>query len=177
MQLDVGLNKHLDKLGRFLLRIINLTAITRGVHATCKALLLLVPIIMRVVLDRLLLDDFIIIRLFDDLPALLLARGEKVLDRDVVLWLNLDLLLVVENRYRVTTSIVKSAKLRCFHLGLSFGNFMGILFGLLLICMNQIMNMAIFMSQMFMIVLKWHQAFGMRSVEANGGMKRMHSLL
>jgi len=68
----------------------------------------------------------------------------------------------------VATFIVKSTKLRCFHQVVGLGTLVGVLFGLLLIGMNQIMNMPILMSKMLMIVCKWHQALRMRSIEPDG---------
>lgn len=44
-----------------------------------------------------LLNDLVIIRLFDDLATLLFAGSKKVLNRDVVFGLNFYLLFVVEN--------------------------------------------------------------------------------
>ena len=52
----------------------------------------------------------------------------------------------------MATFIVKSTKLRCFHQVVGLGTLVGVLLGLLLIGMNQIMNMAILMSKMLMIV-------------------------
>ena len=77
----------------------------------------------------------------------------------------------------MATFIVKSTKLRCFHQVVGLGTLVGVLLGLLLIGMNQIMNMPILMSKMLMIVCKWHQALRMRSIEPDGRMQRMHRLL
>ena len=78
--------------------LVHLAAGTRRVDAAGQPFLLLVPLIMRVVLDGCLLHNLVVVRLFDDLLALLLARSEKVLYWNVVLGLDLDigLLLVHE---------------------------------------------------------------------------------
>ena len=58
------------------------------------AMLLLVTLV--VFQKRLFFQHFVVVGLFNYLPTLLFARGKEILNRDIIFWLYLYLLLVVE---------------------------------------------------------------------------------
>lgn len=97
---------------------------------------------MRIVFNGLflLLHYFIIICLLDDLPTLLFASGKKVLNRNVILRLDLDLLLATE---QVLHELAFLHRLRAFGHVYIWCTKSALLHCLFLISLNQIVYMII----------------------------------
>ena len=89
-----GGHLRVDELEVLTTGLVHLTAGARRVHTTRQSFLLLVSFIVCIILDGLFFNNLAVVRLFNDLLALLLARGEKVLYGYVVLGLDLDIRLL-----------------------------------------------------------------------------------
>lgn len=81
-----------------------MAAVAGGVHAAREPLLLLVALIVRVVLHGLLLVHLVVVSLLHNLTAFLVSCRKKVLNRDIIFWLDLYLLFVVEDGNLVAPS-------------------------------------------------------------------------
>ena len=95
--------------------MVNLTTVCRRVDTTGQPLLLLIAFMMRIVFDLFLISNLGIICLFYYLSTFLLARGKEVLNGDVILWLNLYMLLLIECVlyrlslfHRLSTSVIRA---------------------------------------------------------------------
>lgn len=173
---NIWLDKHLNKARRFVLRLVDLTTVARWVHTACQPFLLLVAIIVRIVFNGLFFDYFIIISLFNNLTTFLLTRRKKVLNGNVVLRLNFDLLFVIENRYLVPTAI-KCLKFRYFRPWVNFAALMYVLFGFLLVGVNEVMDVTIFVRQVLLFVMHRNKPLRIRHFVANSWLECVHCLL
>ena len=149
---DIWLDEHLNKARWLLLRLIYLTTVARWVHTACQPFLLLVPVIVWIIFNWLFLDYFIIISLFNYLTTFLLTRRKKVLNWYVVLRLNFYLLFVIENWNLVPTAI-KCLKFRYFNSWICFAALVCILFGFLLVRVNEVVDVTILVRQVLLVVM------------------------